>query len=60
MSNDMPRGATMLRELYVKSILSQEIGWFDTCGAGELATKPAELTGKVQGAFSSALELCRT
>lgn len=48
------RQTQKLRELYVKSILSQEIGWFDTCGAGELATKLAELTGKVQGAFSFA------
>jgi ATP-binding cassette subfamily B (MDR/TAP) protein 1 len=28
--------------------LKQEIGWFDTCGAGELSTKVAELCGKVQ------------
>ena len=41
-----------LREKYVRAILSQEVGWFDTCGAGELATKVAELSGKVQGALS--------
>lgn len=40
-----------LREKYVRAILSQEIGWFDTCGAGELATRVADLSGKVQGAF---------
>lgn len=28
--------------------LSQEIGWFDTCGASELSTKLAEKIGKVQ------------
>ena len=35
------------REQYVTAILSQEIGWFDVCGAGELSTKVAELSGKV-------------
>lgn len=29
-------------------MLSQEIGWFDTCGASEISTKLAELVGKVQ------------
>jgi len=42
------RQTQKLRDLYVKAILSQEIGWFDTCGAGELSTKVAELAGKVQ------------
>jgi ATP-binding cassette, subfamily B (MDR/TAP), member 1 len=28
--------------------LSQEIGWFDTCGASELSTKVADTTGKIQ------------
>lgn len=32
----------------MNAILSQEIGWFDTCGAGELATRVAELCGKIQ------------
>jgi len=32
---------------YVNSILRQEIGWFDTCGAGEMATKVADLCGIV-------------
>lgn len=32
----------------MNAILSQEIGWFDTCGAGELATRVAEICGKVQ------------
>ncbi len=36
------------REKYVNAILSQEIGWFDTCGAGELSTRVAELVGKIQ------------
>lgn len=38
----------MFRERYVNSILGQEIGWFDTCGAGELSTKVASLSGQVQ------------
>ena len=42
------RQTQKLRDKYIKAILSQEIGWFDTCGASELSTKVAELTGKVQ------------
>ena len=42
------RQTQIFRERYVNAILSQEIGWFDTCGAGELATKVTELTGRVQ------------
>ena len=42
------RQVQKIREAYVKSILSQEIGWFDTCGAAALATKVADLTGKIQ------------
>ena len=42
------RQTQRLRMLYVRSILSQEIGWFDTCGAGELATRVADLCGKIQ------------
>ena len=41
------RQVQKLRIRYVRAILSQEIGWFDTCGAGELNTKVAELCGKV-------------
>jgi ATP-binding cassette subfamily B (MDR/TAP) protein 1 len=36
------------RETYVKAILSQEIGWFDECGANTLATQAADLSGKVE------------
>ena len=32
----------------MKAVLSQEIGWFDTCGAAELSTKLAETVGKIQ------------
>ena len=39
------RQTQRFREKYVRSILSQEIGWFDTCGASELSTKVADLTG---------------
>mmetsp|Transcript_6665 Transcript_6665/g.5977 ORF Transcript_6665/g.5977 Transcript_6665/m.5977 type:complete len:442 (-) Transcript_6665:288-1613(-) len=42
------RQAQRLRASYVRSVLSQEIGWFDTCGASELSTLVADLTGKVQ------------
>ena len=42
------RQAQKLREKYVRAILSQEIGWFDTIGASELATKVADAAGKVQ------------
>jgi ATP-binding cassette subfamily B (MDR/TAP) protein 1 len=42
------RQTQKFRERYVNAILSQEIGWFDTCGAAELATRVAELTGKIQ------------
>lgn len=33
---------------YVRAILSQEVGWFDTCGAAQLSTRVADLTGKVE------------
>lgn len=42
------RQTQKFREAYVDSVLSQEIGWFDTCGASELSTKLAELIGKIQ------------
>eukprot|EP01035_Chromulina_nebulosa_P018834 gene18834-24615_t len=42
------RQTQKLRELYVRAILSQEIGWFDTVGAGELSTRTADIIGKVQ------------
>jgi ATP-binding cassette subfamily B (MDR/TAP) protein 1 len=42
------RQTQKFREKYVNAILSQEIGWFDTCGAGELSTRVAELCGKIQ------------
>ena len=29
-------------------ILCMLLGWFDQCGAGELATKVADLTGKIE------------
>jgi ATP-binding cassette subfamily B (MDR/TAP) protein 1 len=42
------RQAQKFREQYVNAILAQEVGWFDTCGAGELSTKVTELCGKIQ------------
>ena len=52
------RQAHKHREKYVKAILSQEIGWFDTIGAGELSTKVADLTGKMQGIQTSTAIYC--
>ena len=37
-----------LRKRYVNSILRQEVGWFDTCGAADLGTLVADLSGKVE------------
>ena len=42
------RQVNRFRAKYVQSILSQEIGWFDACGASTLSTKVAELTGKIE------------
>lgn len=42
------RNAHRLREKYVKSILAQEVGWFDTVGAAELSTKVTDYCGKLQ------------
>jgi ATP-binding cassette, subfamily B (MDR/TAP), member 1 len=42
------RQTQRFRERYVNAVLSQEIGWFDTCGAAELSTKLAETIGKIQ------------
>lgn len=41
------RQTQKLREMYVRSVLAQEIGWFDTAGATELSTKVADIMGKV-------------
>jgi ATP-binding cassette subfamily B (MDR/TAP) protein 1 len=49
------RQCQRFREKYVASILAQEIGWFDTCGAGELSTRVAELCGKIQDGLSRKL-----
>ena len=43
------RQSRKYRDAYVKAILSQEIGWFDQCGASELATRVADLNGKLRG-----------
>ena len=42
------RNAQRLRAKYVKAILAQEVGWFDTVGAAELSTKVADNCGKLQ------------
>jgi ATP-binding cassette subfamily B (MDR/TAP) protein 1 len=42
------RQTQKIREKYVQSILSQEIGWFDQCGASTLATRVADNTGKLK------------
>ena len=41
------RQSQKLREAYVRSILRQEVGWFDVNGSANLATKVADLCGKV-------------
>lgn len=43
---------------YVRAILSQEIGWFDTCGAGELSTRVAEFKSKLQDGFGRKMGDC--
>ena len=42
------RQTQRLRLRYVRAILSQEIGWFDVSGSGQLSTKVADLCGKIQ------------
>ena len=49
------RNAHRLRSKYVKAILSQEIGWFDTIGAAELSTKVADHCGKLQDGMGNKL-----
>lgn len=45
---------------YVRSVLSQEVGWFDVCGAGEISTNVAELTSKIQGGMGRKMgDLCQ-
>jgi ATP-binding cassette subfamily B (MDR/TAP) protein 1 len=41
------RQTKKFRMRYVKAILSQEIGWFDSRGSSELSTDVADLTEKV-------------
>lgn len=41
------RQTQKMREAYVSSLLSQEVGWFDVNGAAEQSTKVADLCGKV-------------
>ena len=40
--------AQLYGEKYVKAILSQEIGWFDSCNHRGLAAAVLELTNKIQ------------
>lgn len=42
------RQVQKIRNKYIRAILSQEIGWFDTCGAAELSTRCADTCGKLQ------------
>lgn len=46
------RQTQRFRERYVNALLSQEIGWFDTIGAGQLNTKVAEVIGEIQDGLS--------
>jgi ABC-type bacteriocin/lantibiotic exporter with double-glycine peptidase domain len=49
------RQARRLRLAYFQSVLSQEIGWFDSQASGALATHLAEDTFKIQDALSDKL-----
>jgi ABC-type multidrug transport system fused ATPase/permease subunit len=51
------RQTQKMREAYVRSLLSQEIGWFDLNGAAEQSTKVADLCGKVTISLLSFLHL---
>eukprot|EP01041_Mallomonas_annulata_P010883 gene10883-22722_t len=42
------RQSQRIREKYVQSILRQEISWFDSCSAGQLAPKLANHCGTIQ------------
>lgn len=42
------RQTQKLREKYVKAILKQEIGWFDSSNPSQLSSKLADTTGKLQ------------
>ena len=42
------RQAQIFREKYIKSVLSQEIGWFDSVGANELSTKLSDMAGQLR------------
>mmetsp|Transcript_18040 Transcript_18040/g.24763 ORF Transcript_18040/g.24763 Transcript_18040/m.24763 type:complete len:1356 (+) Transcript_18040:119-4186(+) len=42
------RQAQIFADKYVSSVLSQEIGWFDSVGANQLATKLADMSGHLR------------
>ena len=42
------RQAQKMTERYVSAVLSQEIGWFDTVGANQIATKLADMSGQLR------------
>ena len=42
------RQAQKMTEKYVSAVLSQEIGWFDTVGANQIATKLADMSGQLR------------
>lgn len=42
------RQAQMYSDKYVSAVLSQEIGWFDSVGANQLATKLADMSGHLR------------
>ncbi len=46
------RQARRIRLAYFRSVLSQEIGWFDSQASGSLSTRLAEDTFKIQDAIS--------
>lgn len=46
-----------IRQEYLKAVLRQDIAWFDTVGAGEVATRITSDTLLVQGTLSGRIEL---
>jgi len=42
------RQAQIFADKYVSAVLSQEIGWFDSVGANQLATKLADMSGQLR------------
>jgi ATP-binding cassette subfamily B (MDR/TAP) protein 1 len=51
------KSAHKIRNLYLQSLLKQEIAWFDNIGSGEVTTRITNDTGLVQGGISEKVAL---